>query len=94
MSDNIFISGEVISDDGNAIFRIGNMRYIEFNKKRMKIEDDMGEFGESDTLLLAHISGKIRTNNITISVGDTVVAEVSPYDMTRCRIIYRADTRK
>ena len=37
----------------------------------------------------AHVSGKIRMNMIRISLGDTVVVELSPYDLTRGRITYR-----
>jgi translation initiation factor IF-1 len=39
--------------------------------------------------VMAHISGKIRTNYIRILPGDTVTIEMSPYDLTRGRIIYR-----
>ena len=37
----------------------------------------------------AHVSGKMRMNNIRIVEGDIVVLELSPYDLTRGRIIYR-----
>jgi translation initiation factor IF-1 len=37
----------------------------------------------------AHVSGKIRMNYIRILPGDTVVIELSPYDLTRGRITYR-----
>lgn len=37
----------------------------------------------------AHVSGKIRMNYIRILPGDTVVLELSPYDLTRGRITYR-----
>ena len=37
----------------------------------------------------AHGSGKIRMNYIRILPGDTVVLELSPYDLTRGRITYR-----
>ena len=37
----------------------------------------------------AHVSGKMRMNNILIVEGDMVVLELSPYDLTRGRIIYR-----
>lgn len=40
-------------------------------------------------LLTAHISGKIRMNFIRILPGDSVTLEVSPYDLTRGRIIWR-----
>jgi translation initiation factor IF-1 len=39
--------------------------------------------------VLAHISGKIRMNYIRILPGDTVTIEMSPYDLTRGRIVYR-----
>jgi translation initiation factor IF-1 len=39
--------------------------------------------------VLAHVSGKMRMHYIKISRGDKVVVELSPYDLTRGRIIYR-----
>ena len=39
--------------------------------------------------VLAHISGKIRMHFIRILPGDRVKLELSPYDLTRGRIIYR-----
>jgi translation initiation factor IF-1 len=39
--------------------------------------------------VLAHISGKMRMNYIKILPGDKVKVELSPYDLTRGRIIYR-----
>ena len=39
--------------------------------------------------VLAHISGKIRVNFIRILPGDRVRLELSPYDLTKGRIIYR-----
>jgi len=39
--------------------------------------------------ILAHVSGKIRMNFIKILPGDKVTVELSPYDLTRGRIIYR-----
>lgn len=40
-------------------------------------------------LILAHIAGKLRKNYITILPGDKVSVELSPYDLTRGRIIWR-----
>ena len=40
--------------------------------------------------VLAHISGKLRINYIKILPGDKVKVEVSPYDLTRGRITWRA----
>jgi len=39
--------------------------------------------------VLAHISGKMRQNYIRILPEDRVIVELSPYDLTRGRIIYR-----
>ncbi|MDR2458123.1 MAG: translation initiation factor IF-1 [Clostridiales Family XIII bacterium] len=39
--------------------------------------------------VLAHLSGKIRTNFIKIYPGDKVKLEMSPYDLTKGRIIWR-----
>ncbi|MGE4357415.1 MAG: translation initiation factor IF-1 [Candidatus Omnitrophota bacterium] len=44
---------------------------------------------EGGHLVLAHVCGKMRMNYIKILPGDTVVLELSPYDLTRGRIIYR-----
>jgi translation initiation factor IF-1 len=40
-------------------------------------------------LVLAHVSGKMRMNFIKILPGDKVIIEMSPYDLTKGRIIYR-----
>ena len=40
-------------------------------------------------VVLAHISGKMRKNFIRILAGDRVAVELSPYDLTRGRIVYR-----
>ena len=39
--------------------------------------------------ILAHISGKMRMHFIRILPGDKVTVELSPYDLTRGRIVYR-----
>ena len=39
--------------------------------------------------ILAHISGRIRMNFIRILPGDRVTLELSPYDLSRGRIVYR-----
>ena len=39
--------------------------------------------------VLAHISGKMRMNYIRILPGDKVLVELSPYDLTRGRVVYR-----
>lgn len=44
---------------------------------------------EGDMELLAHVSGKMRMFYIRILPGDRVRVELSPYDLTRGRIVYR-----
>ena len=44
---------------------------------------------ENGYKVLAHISGKMRKNFIRILPGDRVTIELSPYDLSRGRIIYR-----
>lgn len=44
---------------------------------------------ENDHQIVAHVSGKIRMNNIRILPGDIVTIELSTYDLTRGRITYR-----
>jgi translation initiation factor IF-1 len=44
---------------------------------------------ENKHQVLAHISGKMRKNFIRILTGDKVLVELSPYDLSRGRIVYR-----
>ena len=39
--------------------------------------------------ILAHLSGRMRLNFIRILIGDRVIVELSPYDQTKGRIVYR-----
>ena len=45
---------------------------------------------ENDHVVLGYISGKMRMNYIRILPGDTVTVEISPYDLTKGRITFRA----
>ena len=45
---------------------------------------------ENGHQVLAHVSGKMRMNFIRILPGDKVMVEISPYDLGKGRIIYRA----
>lgn len=45
---------------------------------------------ENEHVILGHISGKMRQNKIQILLGDTVKVEMSPYDLTKGRIVYRS----
>lgn len=44
---------------------------------------------ENGHVILAHLSGKMRLHRLKILPGDTVTLEVSPYDLTKGRIVYR-----
>ena len=41
-------------------------------------------------MVMAHISGQLRTNYIRIMPGDKVTMEMSPYDLTKARITWRS----
>jgi translation initiation factor IF-1 len=43
----------------------------------------------NDHIVLAHVSGKMRMHFIKILPGDRVTLEISPYDPTKGRIVYR-----
>jgi translation initiation factor IF-1 len=44
---------------------------------------------ENGNIILAHISGKMRQHNIKVLLGDEVKMEMSPYDLTKGRIVFR-----
>lgn len=50
---------------------------------RFRVQLDNGH------LIIAHLGGKLRKNFIKIVPGDKVKVEISPYDLTRGRIVYR-----
>ncbi len=52
---------------------------------RVKITDE----NYPEMIILAHVSGKMRMNYIRIIPGDRVQVEMTPYDLTKGRIIYR-----
>jgi translation initiation factor IF-1 len=66
---------DAIEVEGNVIEALPNAMF--------RVQLDNGH------TVLAHISGKIRMNFIRILPGDRVKVELSPYDLTRGRIIYR-----
>ena len=66
---------EAIEVEGTVIEPLPNAMF--------RVELEMGH------KVLAHISGKMRMHFIRILPGDKVVVELSPYDLTRGRIIYR-----
>ncbi len=66
---------EAIEAEGKVIETLPNAMF--------RVELDNGH------KVLAHISGKMRMHYIRILPGDRVVVELSPYDLSRGRIIYR-----
>ncbi len=44
---------------------------------------------ENGMEVIAHLSGKMRMRNIRVFVGDRVAVEMSPYDLSKARIVYR-----
>mgnify|MGYP000028697101 FL=1 len=44
---------------------------------------------ENGHIITAHISGKMRKNYIRILTGDKVIVEISPYDLSKGRIVFR-----
>jgi len=67
---------EAIEVEGRVTEALANTQF--------RVELDIG--GE----VIAHVAGKMRKNFIRIIPGDRVKVEISPYDLTRGRIIYRA----
>lgn len=49
---------------------------------------------ENGHVVIAHISGRMRKNYIRILAGDKVIVELTPYDLTRGRIVYRDAGKK
>lgn len=47
---------------------------------------------ENGIEILANVSGRLRQNHIRLMTGDCVEVELSPYDMTKGRIVYRRRT--
>ncbi len=44
---------------------------------------------EQNRVVLAHLAGRLRRNRIRVLAGDRVTLELSPYDLTKGRIVYR-----
>ena len=66
---------DVIEVEGKVIEKLPNATFL------VQLEN-----GHS---ILAHISGKLRMNFIRIIPGDKVLIEMSPYDLTKGRIVWR-----
>ena len=44
---------------------------------------------ENDHILIAHTAGKMRKNRIRVLAGDKVLVAMTPYDLTKGRIVFR-----
>ncbi len=78
--DVIEIEGIVREAMPNAIFKV----------EMLSEDKNTGKLTPSGHILLAHISGKLRTNFIRILPGDKVTVEMSPYDLSKGRITWRS----
>ncbi len=67
---------DVISVEGRVVEVLPNAMF------RVKLDQGI--------MILGHISGKMRQNKIQILAGDAVRVEMSPYDLTKGRIVYRS----
>ena len=67
---------DVIEVEGTVVEKLPNAMF--------KVEIQNG------VVVLAHISGQLRMNYIKILPGDKVTMELSPYDLTKGRIVWRA----
>ena len=76
MGGKKFLKEDVIEVEGVVVEALPNTNF--------KVELENGH------QVLAHISGKLRMNYIKILPGDKVKLELSPYDLTRGRITWRA----
>ena len=76
MYNNKLAKEDVIEVEGTVVEALPNTNF--------KVELENGH------QILAHISGKLRMNYIKILPGDKVKVELSPYDLSRGRIIWRA----
>lgn len=63
--------------NGTVLEALGNAMF------RVKVEN-------SDHMVTAYLGGKLRQNEIKILAGDRVILEVSPYDLSKGRIMYRS----
>ena len=65
---------DLIEMDGEVIETLPNTTF------RVKLENEH--------VVTAHISGRMRKNYIRILTGDKVKVEITPYDLSKCRIIF------
>lgn len=73
--ENIEVTGKVLENLPNTQFRV-------------EIGNSAPE-GLAGKIILCHLAGKLRMNYIRILPGDSVKLHISPYDLTKGRIVYR-----
>ena len=66
---------ETLTLEGKVIELLPNMHF------QVELENGMK--------VIAHLCGKMRMRNIRVYAGDKVTVEMSPYDLTKARIVYR-----
>jgi len=66
---------DTIKIDGKVVELLPNMHF------KVVLENGM--------TVVAHLCGKMRMRNIRVYTGDVVTVELSPYDLTKARIVYR-----
>jgi translation initiation factor IF-1 len=74
--DHLLSKEDLVPAEGLVIDKLPNAFF------RVRLEN-------SEHIVLAQISGKVRRNHIRILMGDRVSVEMSPYDLSRGRITYR-----
>ena len=72
----ILAKEDVMEFEGTVVETLPNANF------RVKLQNEL--------VILAHISGKLRMHFIRILPGDKVTVEISPYDLTKGRITWRA----
>ncbi|MCE9522335.1 MAG: translation initiation factor IF-1 [Alphaproteobacteria bacterium] len=67
---------ELLSFEGTVVELLPNATF------RVKLDNDH--------VVVAHTAGKMRKNRIRVLAGDKVTVEMTPYDLTKGRIVYRS----
>lgn len=88
-NDTVVVYGEIVENLPNTLFRV--KLDLEKDRQGNKLtETNPDERSEkNDHILICYLSGKMRKNYIKILPGDKVMVELTPYDPSRGRIIYR-----
>lgn len=88
----------ICKNSERKVSKISSVFVLPMNKELIKLEGTVIETLPSTTFrvaldngheILAHISGRMRVNYIRLLPGDKVLLEMSPYDLTKGRIVQR-----